>query len=113
MALGDRLAQQINQRIADAVVRDTPGREKKFHYCAPCYRISGKRLLWLELYDNQRFQNSFFVLSVAQRGLSCPVTTTQNSAGKDFLPRPHEAGSAVTAGSGASGLGGFSLFTTQ
>jgi hypothetical protein len=31
MGLGDRLAQQIDQRITDAVVRNTAGGQKKLH----------------------------------------------------------------------------------
>jgi hypothetical protein len=56
VTLGDRLAQQVDQRIVDASVCDTPGSEKKFHDSAPCQWNGAERPIQLELYDNQRFQ---------------------------------------------------------
>src|SRR5262245_25518425 len=41
--LGDWFAQQINQRVANAVVFDTSGREQKFHDSFPC-RFRGSRM---------------------------------------------------------------------
>ena len=96
VTLGDRLAQQVDQRSVDASVCDTPGSEKKFHDGAPCSWNEAQRPLQLELYDNQRFQqkkekilfllrNSFFVMSAPVR-LCLPVLAFRARAARCDLP---------------------------